>query len=480
LTNQKKQHDIKHKYIKLIKNTLISTTLIGAITLSDILISVTSVSANEDRLTTVLNKVKFNDYQSDQYWSHDMLWAIDNGLIQGYMNSTHPSNKNNNLVGNWIDPQGGLLESQMLTVLFRYVKNDELIKTVPIDTKWWASSVYQLALKYSVPTEGSLRNRAATSTIMTRGNLSQALATLHFGRLVSMQTAVQFMYDADLSTGLPDKSGKYLKTYNSYGVDTPLKRAHIVSFIKRYDDFKKSGKKVVETTLLQTVKGVKVQFGNHTYGSKSQIEYNKVMEVINKGMANYKDIKYDNGGPLEPYYQRYLDGDRSPNYDRDSLEYMGLKTAEYKIGALIKNGVSHSVAKDAYQATVATLSLFENTRDAKTKEGWANSSAYDMLFNQIRDDKSVAQILSAGYDKAGYVTAIVHKATGGYVDGRLISTVSGPSFLIRIEANWYMMQLQSGSFFYVSESDLKGFYVTTKPTDGSGVYSLLKLYNLGY
>ena len=53
------------------------------------------------------------------------------------------------------------------------------------------------------------------------------------------------MYDADISTGLPDANNQYSKTYTSYGVNQPLKRSHIVSFLKRYDTFSKSSKEVV-------------------------------------------------------------------------------------------------------------------------------------------------------------------------------------------------------------------------------------------
>nr|WP_302053274.1 hypothetical protein [Bacillus sp. FJAT-29790] len=66
--------------------------------------------------------------------------------------------------------------------------------------------------------------------------MAQIFATLHFNTKVSEREAIQWMYDIGLSTGYADASGKYPKTYESFRPSEELKRAQIVSFVKRYDD----------------------------------------------------------------------------------------------------------------------------------------------------------------------------------------------------------------------------------------------------
>jgi hypothetical protein len=226
----------KKGFMRIVVSSALASTLI---------ISGVDVFANAESGTAYHTATdSYNDYQSGQYWSEDMLWNIENGYIQGYLNSNHPSS---GALGNWLDPYGELKEAQMITILLRYFKGDELKSTVAIDSSYWASTAYQLAKKYSLPTKASLSNRYGAFSVTTRGALAQNLATLHFGKNVTMQQAVQFMYDSGISTGYADESGNYPRTYDSYKVNQPLKRAHIVSFIKRYDDYAKSKNEVPST-----------------------------------------------------------------------------------------------------------------------------------------------------------------------------------------------------------------------------------------
>lgn len=185
-------------------------------------------------------KLVYADFRTGQYWSEPFLWAINKGLISGYTNVKNPKTGK---LENWLKPMDNLTEAQFLSVMFRYTNKDELAKTKPVDPKYWASTSYQLAAKYKLPTLSTLKNKTAAGKPITRGKMAHILATKHFGKPVSQQTAVQFMYDAGLSSGYTDKSGKSPKTYASYGVNDVLKRGHIATFMKNYDAYLAKQKK---------------------------------------------------------------------------------------------------------------------------------------------------------------------------------------------------------------------------------------------
>ena len=137
---------------------------------------------------------------------------------------------------NLLKPNEQLTEAQFLSVLFKYAKPDEL-KSTKAKTDHWASVQYQLAEKYNQPTKATLKNTSSAGKPITRGRMAQILASLDKGKVVSEQTAVQFMYDAKLSNGRSDAKGNYPMTYKSYGANDPLMRAHIVTFMKNYDTY---------------------------------------------------------------------------------------------------------------------------------------------------------------------------------------------------------------------------------------------------
>jgi hypothetical protein len=176
----------------------------------------------------------FVDYKTGQYWSEPMLWAINKGLISGYTNVKNPKTGK---LENWIKPMDVLTEAQFLSVMFRYTNKAELDATKPTVPTYWASTAYQLAAKYKLPTNSTLTNRTYASKVITRGKMAHILASKHYGKAVSQQTAVQFMYNAGLSNGYVDKYGKTPKTYASYGVNDGLKRGQIATFMKNYDAY---------------------------------------------------------------------------------------------------------------------------------------------------------------------------------------------------------------------------------------------------
>lgn len=167
---------------------------------------------------------KFADYNANQYWAEDFKWAVNIGIISGYLNVKNPSTgKYENL----LKPYTNLTENQMLTILFRYFKPSELAST-KANTTWYGDKNYQLATKYSLPVLGA--NTASKQVIagkdITRGNFARILASMHYGKTLSQSEAIKFLRDNGLTT---------TKTNEEFKPNDSLTRAHAVAFFHRYE-----------------------------------------------------------------------------------------------------------------------------------------------------------------------------------------------------------------------------------------------------
>lgn len=167
---------------------------------------------------------KFADYKADKYWAEDFQWAVNKGLISGYPNVYNPATKK---YENLLKPNTNLTENQMLSVLFRYFKSDELASTKP-SSSWSADVNYQLASKYALPTLGGISASKQVYAVkdITRGNFARILASMHYGKTVSQKEAIQFLRDFDLTT---------TKTDAEFKPNDSLTRAHAVAFFHRYE-----------------------------------------------------------------------------------------------------------------------------------------------------------------------------------------------------------------------------------------------------
>lgn len=167
---------------------------------------------------------KFADYNANQYWAEDFQWAVNRGIINGDQNVYNPVTKK---YENLLKPNTNLTENQMLSVLLRYFKPDELASTKP-KTSWVADVNYQLANKYGLPVNGAntASKKALANKDITRGNFARILASMHYGRTVSQPVAIQFLRDYGLTTAKTDKD--FMPT-------SSLTRAHAVAFFHRYE-----------------------------------------------------------------------------------------------------------------------------------------------------------------------------------------------------------------------------------------------------
>lgn len=171
----------------------------------------------------------YDDFNQTAYWADSMIWAINKGIISGYKSVM---NTNTGEYENLLKPSDSLTEAQFLSVLFRSAKPEELSTTSEVNG-WWASKGYILADKYNIPTTASAYNSKGSDEVMTRGKVAVAIATLHHGKVLSERQAVDFMYEAEISTGYDSSK----TTFENFGVQDKLTRAHIVTFMKNYDNY---------------------------------------------------------------------------------------------------------------------------------------------------------------------------------------------------------------------------------------------------
>lgn len=422
--------------------------------------------------TPSLRANQYQDYNPSAYWSQDMQWAIDQGLVNGFINQRHPSNPSQG-VGNWLDPRGSLTEAQMVSILMRYEAPNEVESVTPTNPNYWASTAYQVAVSKGLQVKGSPTARSLADANTTRGTLAQAMATLHTGSPVSVREAVQFMYDTGITTGKTDASGNAPMTYESFGVNDPLERAQMVAFMKRYHDYKTSGKVntppvvpappssgggsvvtppsngLIAPPQNNQVGNIQVRYGKHTYGTKTQEEYDYVMkavlDVIDERYDTARDFRgSERSSRVYDYFDEYVAGVR-PNYDNTNPENrnernFALIALDTRYKNLVELGLD--ITSDEVDKLVRGSVLAASFGGASGNLTGHAYSAYDQIKNRLVDCNSVAYIESAIYDSLGFNNFIIvgqnHSQVVVEIDGHWVSP--GGSGFLKVDPYWAVNQ----------------------------------------
>lgn len=448
---------------------------------------------------------KYNDYDGSAYWAKDMNWAIQNGLIMGYQNQIHPTTTSKG-VGNWINPNGNLTENQMLIVLSRY-KNSSNIINVSINSNNDVGVAYIFAKEHRIPTNGSVLN--PSSQQVTRGQMAQALVSMHYGKEVSVQQAVDFMYANGLSTGTNPSKGPTLENFD---INSKLVRSHIVSFLGRYNDLMDSGNikdtlynenftnpsapefehtkydytkmyGIFDTSKKFTKDGIKVSYKNHTYNVKNQAEYDAVMNHVVKtisGKTLYDGLQFseankqfdpDHAGQLinnAKLLERVMQGEKftvikdrtHPSY-RSEENIMALKanTMLESNADTFANGVSfETLAK--FDAAFMYLFAF---RGGGSSIWGPPESAYDHFIKKEVDCTSSAYAGQALLDALGYNTAVVHSPKA-YHD----------FLIVELENHWYTIDFGELKEF-TKDSVKTGDFIKFAPAKNANKLSFIKI-----
>lgn len=170
---------------------------------------------------------KFADFSTTAWWTDDMIWAIDRGLISGYGDVWNAKTKK---YETQLQPKTQLTEAHFLTIFFRFAQKDELAN-VNNTSSWNKSGLYNMAKKYHMPVlanEGSTASKALADKGISRGKMAQLMASYHYGEKVSQDEAIQFFMDNGITTAT---------SISHYKPDQILTRAEISAFIQRYESF---------------------------------------------------------------------------------------------------------------------------------------------------------------------------------------------------------------------------------------------------
>lgn len=196
-------------------------------------------------------------------------------------------------------------------------------------------------------------------------------------------------------------------------------------------------------------RGLTVRYGIHDYASKNQAEYNKVMEIVDKGVARLPSIELDTDERTGEYFKRYFSGDRAKGYPTDSLDYRYLTIANNYYGHIVEAGVSKETIDIVRKARQIAIELREGAIDPLDA---SPRSAYDALVNKRTDCDSDAQVYSAVFDSLGFNNTIV--ANPGHAD-----------IYIELEGKWFNIYLMPVDMHELLTTP--GYYIMSKTTDGS-------------
>jgi len=205
-------------------------------------------------------------------------------------------------------------------------------------------------------------------------------------RFVSEALGAQVEWDANTYTAIITSSGNG-NGNNNQSVTQPLQE-----------------EKKVDQTQGQYVGGVKVLYGKHNYGIRTQAEYDKVMAILKERVEKELDSIPLEGGEFEAHFHRYLNGDRKENYDPGSWDYKGLLKAEKMFKPYFDLGLSkdevikiHKIGGLAYRIL------------SEAEVDYGSNSLADLILHGRYDCDPEGYLYSALFDMHGYDTAVVAK-----------------------------------------------------------------------
>lgn len=428
----------------------------------------------------VANKTIYNDFDSKQYWANDMLWLVNNGYLTGYINQKHPTTGKQ---GTWLNPNGDLTESQMLSVLLRYdlgLKGyEQMKKDIPNPKNNWSYNHYVTAEKIGMMTKGSSKDGSYAGKQVTRGQLAQALVSMHYGQDVTLNEAIKFMFDNKITTGTNPSKGA---TVENFGPNTKLSRAHISAFLKRFHDVKASGnvKDVALSGGKDTVKNppvtpkpndavsnnngkdsniyslvpkaqktddvvgktIKTKFGERSYGAKNQSEYDQTMAIVeeeaSRGELDFEGLRKFTDIDKQVWNDYFFNGKTAITDKRDPS--YRTQYNQKLVGVTNNFGVFKGKVK-TFEELNTLASLMDSF--ARPSSIYANHSldidgkndpvsAYDIVIKGLYDCTSEAYYINAMLDQSGIDSIVIESP------GRVHAFVG-----IKLYEDWYVWDNKS-------------------------------------
>lgn len=204
----------------------------------------------------------------------------------------------------------------------------------------------------------------------------------------------------------------------------------------------------------QVVFGIKVKYGMHHYGSRNQAEYDEAMAVLEQEVTRRLKTVKVGGDRYEEYYERYWEGDRASNYERNTIESRGLTSAEKGLKTLVDLGLEKDKIVDLMKLSIVGVDLIATS---KAVDDGSPRSLADLLIKGVSDCEPEAYLYSAIFDMYGYNTAIIagdnHAQAYVQIDGEWLSPMNGT--FIKTDPSYSLAQA--------------GFYIMSPPTFGGTI-----------
>jgi len=408
--------------------------------------------------------VGYYDLKPTHPYYKQYQWAISNGYVV--------INKNAKVKGKkvtMVSPNAVMVETDALRAITKYFWGKEVATTKPVN-KNWNSIYYIVAQKKKLPLKGNM----AKSPVLTRGQLAVLLMSAHYGKKVSVETAVQKMYEVGITSGNVVK-GKYPKTYQSFGVNDKVTKSTLVLWLYNYNMNK--GKLVVtqpkppqsnggqgansgafeKRIPVQTRWGTIYTHYGRTYGTKSQAEYDKAFGIIKARVEKakkegwFKDIGTTYMKSLWLYYK---EGKRASDYPNDPIMQWGLNVVDgdQDVRYLIeKKGLA--VEEVIQLINMKELSfIMEIEAVAKDPLTGEPESIYDSLVLKQYDCNTTANVYLAIVDIMGY-------------DGLIIASDTHAETYVKVRGEWVSgVEIMTSNLFDLLEK--KTHYILTPPRTG--------------
>lgn len=200
---------------------------------------------------------------------------------------------------------------------------------------------------------------------------------------------------------------------------------------------------------------ISVSYGTHTYGSKTQAEYDKVMSIVNARIkSDYDKVKFSADAERNQYYYEYLDGARGVqdrgNSDFRTKRNIALIQAEGKFGELVNAGFSKETIVELNKGITVSASLLMSADDPLDGTPF---SAYDALVRKLADCDPIAYVYSAVFDSLGYNTVVVAKPGHAFA-------------LVQVDGKWVNITNGANNIVNINDMLVSGLIIVTQPTFG--------------
>lgn len=314
------------------KEWIMAMSLVGAVTVSG-----EPVAANVLAKPIVQTSFSLYDVSVKHPSYEPFQWAIANGYIK--------INKNAKVKGKTVTlvyPNATYKEADALMGITKYFWRKEVAQTKPANKKNSASVYYQVAQRKKLPVKSSYKSKS--SPTLTKGHLAVLLVSAHYGKPVTLDHAIQRLYQAGITNGNKVGNG-YPKTKESFGVNDKVTKSTFVLWMYNYNINKSKLNNVTVKKPPQTDENVpekykgriKVGFGDYaiythygrTYQTRNQQEYDTAFNIIKTRVEQLKKegwfTRADNT-VYKAYVMYYKEGKRAEDFPDDPVMQWALST----------------------------------------------------------------------------------------------------------------------------------------------------------